>query len=355
MTEPYRVAVVGVGIGRAHLEAYRSLPDRFRVSAICDLDLERARPVAEAYGSPRLIPDYSDLCRADDVDIIDICTPSWLHASQALQALVAGKHVVCEKPLAGSLKDVDALIAAEAASGRRLMPIFQYRFGHGAQKLKRLIERGVTGRLYAVTVETHWRRGADYYAVPWRGRRATELGGVAVTHAIHAHDLLLYLLGPVRSITARIATRVNSIETEDCVAATVELADGGLGTLSVTVGSAHEISRHRFCFANLSAESNTAPYTNTADPWTITAAHADTDGRIAEALAGFEPGPEGFAGQFVRFAEALESGGPLPVTLEEARATLELTTALYAAARNHATQDLPITREHALYAGWNQP
>ena len=353
MGEPYRVAVVGVGIGRLHLEAYHSLPQHFTIAAVCDRDVDRARSVAEAFGVDRLITDFDALCKQDDIDVIDICTPSSLHTPQSLQALAAGKHVVCEKPIGGSLKDIDALIAAEAASGRRLMPIFQYRFGHGAQKLKRLIERGVTGPSYAVTIETHWRRGPDYYAVPWRGRKATELGGVALTHAIHAHDLLVYLTGPLRSVSARIATRVNAIETEDCVAAAVELGDGGLGTLSVTVGSMHEISRHRFCFSNLTAESQTSPYTNTADPWTITAANPDVDAIVAAVLADYEPEPEGFAGQFLRFARALDTGGPLPVTLAEARATIELTTAIYSSARTGCAQDLPLTADHPAYAGWN--
>lgn len=352
MGEPIRVAVVGVGIGRAHLEAYSSLAEHYTVAAICDRDPDRARPVAEAYGVQRLITDFDELCKLDDVDVIDICTPSSLHTPQAIKALGAGKHVVCEKPIGGSLKDVDALIAAEAASGKRLMPIFQYRFGHGAQKFKRLIERGVTGPSYAVTIETHWRRGPDYYAVPWRGRKATELGGVALTHAIHAHDLLVYLTGPLRSVSARIATRVNAIETEDCVAAAVELSDGGLGTLSVTVGSMHEISRHRFCFTNLTAESQTAPYTNTADPWTFTAANPDIGASIEAVLSDFEPQPEGFTGQFLRFACALETDGPLPVTLAEARATVELTTALYHSARTGCAQDLPLSADHPSYAGW---
>ena len=113
----------------------------------------------------------------DDVDVIDICTPSYLHYEQTLQALAAGKHVICEKPVAGSLKEVDELIAAEARSGKRMMPIFQYRFRSGLQKLKLLVDAGVAGRAYLTTVETAWRRRPEYYAVPWRGKWKTELGG----------------------------------------------------------------------------------------------------------------------------------------------------------------------------------
>ena len=264
-----KVAVVGCGIGRQHLDAYRSLPELFEVAAVCDVDETKAREVAAAYGIGRAVTDVAALCQEDDLDIVDLCTPPYLHAPQILQALDAGKHVICEKPLCGSLEDADRLAAAEIRSGRRVMPIFQYRFGHGIQKLRLLVEQGIAGRAYLTTVETAWRRRPAYYAVPWRSRWATELGGPLVNLAIHAHDLVYYLLGPARSVSAHLTTLVNPIETEDCLAASMEMADGSLCTLAATTGSTREISRHRFCFASLSAESNTEPYRNTHDPWTF--------------------------------------------------------------------------------------
>ena len=107
-----------------------------------------------------------------------------------MAALAAGKHVVCEKPLTGSLADVDAIIAAEQGARGVLMPIFQYRYGDGIEKAKRIIDAGIAGKPYVGSVETFWCRTPDYYAVPWRGKWATELGGVLVTHALHLHDML---------------------------------------------------------------------------------------------------------------------------------------------------------------------
>ncbi len=352
MPEKLRVGVVGGGIGRHHVRAYQCLPDQFEVVAICDLDGDRAREVATAHDVPRVFTDLEELCRVDDLDVIDICTPSYLHAAQVLQVLAAGKHAVCEKPVAGSLAEADALIAAEAESGRRVMPIFQYRFGHGVQKLKLLMEEGIAGRAFLTTVETAWRRRAAYYAVPWRGKWETELGGALVTLAIHAHDLLIYVLGPARRVFAHTATHVNPIETEDCIAATVEMADGSLATLAVTTGSTAEISRHRFCFSGLTAESNTEPYNNTAEPWTFTGDSPEVMAQIEEALAHFEPLPEGFAGQFYRFHRALREGSELPVTLADARASLELITAVYHSAETGQGVSLPIGREHPRYGSW---
>ncbi len=348
-----RVAVVGGGIGRAHLAGYRALPDLFDVVAVCDIDLARATGLAETFAVPHVTGSLDELCAMDGLDAIDICTPSHLHEAHTLQVLSAGKHAICEKPVAGSLAGLDRLAEAEAHSDCRVMPIFNYRFGVGVQKLRRLIAEGVAGRAYLGTIEVAWRRRADYYAIPWRGRWQTELGGTLTTHAIHFLDQLMYVLGPVRSVFARTKTLVNPIETEDCASASLEMASGALATIAVTLGSCVEISRQRYCFANLVAESNLAPYDkNTAEPWQFVADTEEVKPRIDAVLAAFVPGPEGFVGQFAGFAEALRNGTELPVTLADARRAIELLTALYASARTGAPVELPIGPDHPLYGGW---
>jgi predicted dehydrogenase len=209
----------------------------------------------------------------------------------------------------------------------------------------------VAGRAYLTTVETAWRRRPEYYAT-WHGRWETELGGAVVTLAVHAHDALTYILGPVNRVMAHTATLVNPIETEDCVAASLEMADGSLASLSVTTGSTVQISRHRFCFSNLTAESNTEPYANTADPWSFTGDSPELDAQIEGALTRFRPLPEGFEGQFYRFYQALRHDSALPVTLSEARASLELMTAIYHSAETGEVVQLPIGVDHPKYGGW---
>ena len=352
MSTKLRVAVVGAGVGVKHAEAFRALPEQFELVAVAAAHEDRARAFAQRFEVPSATIDLTDLCGRADLDVIDLCTPPFQHFAQVQQALAAGKHVICEKPLVGSLKETDELVAAERQSGRRIMPIFQYRFGHGLQKLKLLVDHGVAGRAYLTTVETAWRRRTEYYAVPWRGKWATELGGTLITHAIHAHDLVSYVLGPFRSVFARTATRVHVMEVEDCAAISIEMADGSLASLSVTVGSAEQISRHRFCFSNLSAESHTAPYTNTTDPWKITPDTPEAAESIRATLADYWPLPEGFAGQFSRFHQALETGNELPVTLQDARDSIELLTAIYTSAQTGRPVELPIGPDDPAYAGW---
>jgi predicted dehydrogenase len=349
-----RVAVVGGGIGRQHAEAYRALNDRFDLRAICDLDAARAQEIAHTFEIPRTFASLNELCAQPDIDVIDLCTPPFLHFAQIEQVLAAGKHAICEKPLVGSLREVDALAAAEARSGKCIMPIFQYRFGHGLQKLKYLNERGLAGTPYLATVDVSWRRRAAYYAVPWRGKWQTELGGAVISHAIHALDMLTYVLGPAKTVFARTSTRVNPIEVEDCAAITLELASGALATVGITLGSAAEITRHRFSFSQLVAESNTEPYANSHEPWSFTPDTPELAGPLADALAQFTPRPEGFAGQLIRFYEALQSGGALPVTLADARVSIELITAIYASAAGGAPVTLPLAPDHPAYGGWAQ-
>ena len=351
MSGRLKVGVVGCGVGVGHIKAYQELPELYSVEALCDIDPARAKAIAGEHSIATPVGDFDEFLR-HDLDIVDICTPSALHFEQAKKALLAGRHVVVEKPFASSLAEADALAELEQQSGKRLCPVFQYRFADGVAQLLHLRERGFAGKAYAATVETHWRRLPAYYDNPWRGRWATELGGCLITHAIHNHDILTHVLGPVRSVFARTSTRVNPIETEDCAAAVLEMTDGSLATLSVTLGAEEDMSRLRFCFEGLTAESNRSPYNPGTAPWRFIAADPERQQAIDEAVAEVEPAPERYTGQFLRLHRALTEGGALPVSIADARPSLELITAAYHSVRTGEAVRLPIGRDHPLYAGW---
>ncbi|HEY3321862.1 MAG TPA: Gfo/Idh/MocA family oxidoreductase [Planctomycetota bacterium] len=349
-----KVAIVGCGIGQSHLTAYKALPEHFEVRALCDLDKTKAGTIALENKIPHVLNDLSELCGLGDIDVIDLCTPPGLHFRQCLEVLAAGKHAICEKPLVGSLREIDELSAAEKRFGKCLMPIMQNRLGRGFQKLKFLIGEGLAGKTFLSTVETCWIRGADYFAAPWRGKWATELGGCLLGHGIHAHDALLHVLGPAKSVFARTATRVNPIETEDCASVSMEMADGSLASLSVTLGSCEEITRHRYCFENLVAESNHKPYASGTDPWKFVGRTPELQKKIDAALASFQPQPDGFVGQFKMFHEALAKGAALPVNLADARRALELVTAQYYSVRIKGPVELPLSVSNPFYSGWTR-
>ena len=353
MTRVLNVAVIGLGIGKAHIgEGYSKHPDKFRVLAICDLDPKRLSAVGDEFRVPRRTCSFDEVLAMADIDVVDICTPPALHVPQTLAAIAAEKHAICEKPLAGSLADVEKLMAVQRRAKRRIMPVFQYRFGNGLQKAKRIVDLGLAGEPYLATVETAWKRTAAYYAVPWRGKWETELGGVLVTHAIHSHDIMTYLMGPIASVFARRATRVNPIEVEDCAVASLEMKSGALVSLAATLGSQVEITRLRFCFERATFESSLGPYDPGDDPWTITPASPEAEARIAEALKDWRFVPSRFEGLLASYHAAIVDGGPLPVTLADARQSLELITALMHSAETGAAVALPLDAKHPKYRGW---
>jgi predicted dehydrogenase len=349
----WTVAVAGCGVGRNHIaQGYGKHPDKFRVVAVCDTDKGRLAAVGDEFSVPRRTRSFDEVLRMDDVDIVDICTPAMLHFEQILATVSAGKEVVCEKPLVGSLGEIDRVITAEKATPGRVMPIFQYRFGNGVQKAKQIIEMGIAGKPYLATVETAWKRTSKYYETPWRGRWETERGGVLLMHAIHTHDLMTWLMGPVASVFARAATRVNPIEVEDCAVASLVMESGALVSLAATLGSQREISRLRLCFEHISLESASASYSPGDDPWEIVPASPEAEARIADGLAHYRPVPSRYEGQFGAYQAALVTGDPLPVTLVDARSSLELATALYHSAATGTPVALPIASDHLAYNNW---
>jgi len=352
MSEMLRVAVIGAGIAERHVAGLRALPALFDIPVLCSLDDDRGRALCSQYGIAEYTQDADSLFRRDDIDVIDICTPPGSHYELCGKAIGAGKHVICEKPLFGSLADVDRMARRLEASDRKFMPIFQYRYGIGVQKLKRLVELGLTGRPIMTTVETHWWRGPAYYDVPWRGKWATELGGGLLGHAIHAHDMLNYIHGPCAEVHAYGATLVNAIEVEDTMALAVRMANGSLASLSMTLGSREELSRLRFCFHELTAESITAPYSMGRDPWKFRTGDPAHQAEVDAALADYVPHEDGYRRQFELFHRSVIDDTAPPVTLRDARNSLELVTAAYHSQRTGRPVPMPIGDDHPLYQSW---
>ena len=345
------VAILGAGIGREHLAALRHLKDVFHVSAIIDQNVERAEEIRDGDDCD-VSTDIADALGDPAVDVIDICLPPHLHFPVALDALNAGKHVICEKPLATSVAEVDLLIEAAVRNARQLFPVFQYRWGSALAQLRYLMAKGLTGTVQTAALETHWSRCPDYYAVPWRGTWAGERGGAVLGHAIHNHDLLTHIAGDVASLSAMTTTRVNPIETEDCAAITFEMTSGALCTSNITLGAAVDETRLRVVFEQLTVTSGTEPYAPGAVPWSFVSRDPERQGAIDSALAKAPKEPAGFTGFFAQVGRALNGEPNSAVALDDGAASVGLVTAIYHAARTGARVTLPITPDHPLYKGW---
>jgi predicted dehydrogenase len=344
-----RIGVVGLGIGRAHVLSLLRLRSIYEIVAVADPSPARRRQMAVL--GIRGVSSLEEVL-ALGVDVMDICTPPHLHEAQVIQCLEAGVDVVCEKPLVNSVAAVDRLAATEARTGRRVAPVFQYRWGSGSQQLRRLLDAGLPGKLLVATSETMWKRGAAYYETDWRGTWSGEGGGAVLSHSTHLHDLLCWLGGHPVEVVARTATSFLDIEVEDCAAALLTTGAGGLMTASVTLGATTESSRLKFCFEHLTVESTTKPYKPGAGPWALTWSSKSVEKAARSVLQGWTAPPSAWRGQLAETHRALVADEPLPVSLDDARRALELVTAWYRSSRTGRPETLPLAADHPDRESW---
>src|SRR5271156_2451534 len=192
--ERLRTALVGCGkVGQIHAQALAALPESEFV-AVCDVDLPRAASFATQF-AVKPFSDVAKMLKECGVQALLIATPHPLHAEPAIEAARAGVHVLVEKPLAASLSDCDAMIAAVRASGTKLGVISQRRFYEPVQRMKAAIEAGKIGRpALGVFMMYNWREPAYYLSDPGRGRWGYKGGGVLVNQSPHMIDLLKWLM-----------------------------------------------------------------------------------------------------------------------------------------------------------------
>jgi predicted dehydrogenase len=197
---------------------------------------ERARAFAAEHQIRAVHANADSLLASADVDAVIIAAPHHLHAPLARSALHAGKHVVIEKPMTLTLESADAVIAQAAAAKLVLAPIAQMRFSSGAAILRETIASGRIGRVLTVRASVRLRRSAAYYdAAPWRKSPETAGGGVLIMNAIHVADLLVWALGPVASVSAKMSARALKLPVEDSAVLALAFESGALGTLEATV------------------------------------------------------------------------------------------------------------------------
>ena len=347
-----RVGIVGAGIGAEHFQAYLALTDRFEVRYMCDLDDARAAQAVSGRKAVTITRNLDQILADPEIDLVDICLPPHLHLSACSAALQAGKDVICEKPLVASLAEADQLADMMQQTGRKVFPVFQYRYGAGAAKLQKLMAAGLAGTPLVGSLETHWHRDEAYYAVDWRGSWAGERGGAILGHAIHIHDWLSFAFGKIDSVFAYLATRVNEIEVEDCASLSIRMRSGALITSSVTLGAATDTSRLRFCFSGLTAESGLEPYKLADSDWQFIARAPQRQAEIESVLADLTPPLSGFQGLFAAIYDHLVSGQGDIVSFADGRRSIEFVTAVYRSAREGKQIHLPLNEDDPLYHSW---
>ncbi len=232
-----RIAILGCGtVGRVHADAICTVT-RAELGGFCDSSYERACEYAAQYNT-QAYKSYEDLLADAAVDVVAICTPSGMHADQAIAALNAHKHVIVEKPMALDSCDAERICRAAENAETSLHVIFQSRYKEDIQRLKRVLDEGQLGRLVLCDLYMKYWRDTDYYAQSsWRGTFAMDGGGALMNQGIHGVDLMNYLFGKPKLLGAKVKTMVHNIEAEDTATALVEYPSGALGVIEAATST----------------------------------------------------------------------------------------------------------------------
>ena len=237
MTRKLRFGIIGSGvIGRIHAEAISSLPDA-QLVAVADVIPKLAQELAEKF---HVTPyeDIQDMLAHEELDVVDICTPSGQHGEHAGQVMRSGRHVIVEKPMEISRAAIEEMLRVQQETGMKLAVISQHRFDPVTRQVHDQVEEQAFGRLVLGNAIIPWWRSQAYYdSGAWRGTWKLDGGGVLMNQSIHSIDLLQWLMGPVRSVFAYTDTLVHHMETEDVAVAVLRFANGALGTIAATTGA----------------------------------------------------------------------------------------------------------------------
>lgn len=230
-----KVGVVGCGrIASNHFKAIEAHEDDLSLTAVCDTDpgaLQRAVEQHRVAGYSSL----TEMLARADMDAVVLCTPSGLHPLQAIEAAHAGRHVVTEKPMATRWRDGLQMVRECDQAGVHLFVVKQNRRNATLQLLKRAVDNGRFGRIFMATINVFWARPQSYYdSAKWRGTWEFD-GGALMNQASHYVDLVDWLIGPVESVQAYVATLARNIQVEDTATVGIRWRSGALGSINVTM------------------------------------------------------------------------------------------------------------------------
>jgi UDP-N-acetyl-2-amino-2-deoxyglucuronate dehydrogenase len=358
-----RTALIGCGkVGQIHAAALRALPESEFV-AVCDSAAERAAAFARRHGA-RAYSDVGTMIRDAGVQAVTVCTPHPLHAAPVLEAAAAGVHSLVEKPLAATLADCDAMLAAARRAGVRLGVVSQRRLYEPVVRMKAAIDAGKIGApVLGVFQMYSWRDEAYYRSDAWRGRWATEGGGVLVNQSPHHLDLLRWFMGDVDELSGCWANLNHPyVEVEDTALAMIRFKSGGLGSvvtsLSQRPGIYAKIHVHGASGASVGVETDrgatfVAGVSEIAEPplndlWTVPGEgqllarfQAEDRARFAQVSATTHY----HALQIQDFLRAVLEGRPPMVTGEDGRAVVEMFAAVYRSNKERRPIKFPLDAE----------
>ena len=335
-TSPIGFGIIGTGmISGYHALAITETPGA-KLVGWCGRTASKVETLADKHGAAFRTTSVEALVARPDVHVVCITTPSGAHLEPALAAIAAGKHVVVEKPLEVTVARTDALLQAAAQAGVVVAPIFQARFGAGAQHVQASVAAGRFGRLVLASAYVKWHRTAAYYqSQPWKGSLTLDGGGAVMNQAIHGLDLLQWFAGLPTEVFAWKTRRVHTgIEAEDTACAALRFADGALGVIEASTALYPGWSRR----IELCGETGSIALEDdrivrwefrTAEPGDAAVTSTAGDALGSGAGAPNAISHEGHKRQIGNLVDHLRTGAPLAIDGPEARKAVALVCALY--------------------------
>lgn len=361
--QEFRTAVVGCGkVGATHAVAFQKIPGS-RLSAVCDVDPERARSYGERFGVPAFT-DVASMIREAKIDTVAVCTPHPLHAEQIVTAAKNGTHVISEKPLASSLQDCDRAIAACRKANVKLGVISQRRYYPPFLRMIEAINAGKIGKPIVATMQVMGWRSPEYYQMdPWRGKWIEEGGGVMINQTPHQLDLLLSIMGDIDELSG-FWDNFNhpEVEIEDSAMAVIRFKSGAIGQFFVSnsqkPGLWGKIHVHGQNGASVGAQIEggsafVSGVTTKVEPpfndiWTIPGEEKMLPiwkAEDAEFTETHDPMSYYHELQLTDFIDAIRENREPLVNGETGRKTVELITAVYRSQRDHKPIKFPLEAE----------
>ena len=345
-TKRLRVGIIGLGIGRSHIEGWRQHP-QVDVIAVADQDANRLDQVGEQYGIATRYTSAEQMLAVERFDVISICTPNKFHKELALMAFEAGAHVLCEKPMAMNAEEGRAMLAAAKRAGRRLMINFSYRFSAQSRALKAQVDSGLFGDFYFGRTVWHRRRGMPGFG-GWFGTKALAGGGPLIDLGVHRLDLALWLMGYPKPtwvlgntydpIARRLADEAGkTFDVEDLAAALIRFDNGA--TLVVEASWAANIQEAELMETRLLGTQAGLLQKNLNEGYQFDA-HIFTERNGAQFDMHLHPPTTAAHSGMHDYAQAILTDTPHPAGGEQGLVVMELLDAIYESARTGAPVQL---------------
>ena len=342
MPAPLRIGVIGSGgiMRGAHMPGWKLVPD-CQITAVCDANRATAVAFATDFEVPaeRVFTDFNDLVALSDVDAVDICTPNMFHTPAVLAALAAGKHVICEKPLAVTTAEIRRMAAAATAAGKLLMTAQNHRWGGAGQAIRRFVDSGAVGEVYYARIHAVRRNWLP--CAPTFIDAKVSGGGPCMDIGVHALDLGMWLMGFPDPVRVSGVTRVNFAHGHDIPGAWGEwdrarfsVEDFAAGFIHFANGATMVLESSWLQHQKMNEDFSAHLFGKKATvQWPSKEYSTVINGTLADGMLQDLPMKPSHQEEILAFADAIRSGKPSPVPVEQTLKVIAILEAIVESGR----------------------